>query len=106
MFKTLIAAGALIILFGANDVWATERCQDLTGKYDCPGCEARLLSNDIYKLSNGCGWTTAEPVQGNNRRWSVQPNSCWGSNAPDFYTKGNCKTLDFGGGGLWHWLSE
>jgi hypothetical protein len=97
-FHSIVFA-AILSTFVTPTAWA-QRCSDLTGKYDCPGCEARRVANNGYILSNGAGQTTAVPIQDNDSGWKVNPGPRWG--AGTFDTKDNCQTLDFGRGGLWH----
>ncbi len=96
---------AIILLCGAIQATAqvsADRC-DLSGRYDCNGCDARLVPGapDTYIVSDpGVGGNTImTPAKGVPDEWETQAKPPW----PHWIAKAieNCTGIDFGPG-KWH----
>jgi hypothetical protein len=77
------------------------RCGDLSGPYTpsgappCWNCSVETTgARNHYYITNGPCATTLFPIAGNNSKWKIAPNGCWGPGltvtaSPD------CKSLSF-----------
>jgi hypothetical protein len=78
---------------------AANRCGDLSGPYTpsggppCWNCSVETTgARNYYYITNGTCTTTMSPIAGNNSKWGIAANGCWGPGltvtaSPD------CKTL-------------
>lgn len=104
MLKGVLGAAVIIPLCFCNTrADAQTRCPDLTGDYDCGGCNALGIGNDQYIVSHAGdpgGHTTIRPDGSDPHLWIVVPGPGW-EDGGFGRTSNDCKSINFGRS-TWH----
>jgi hypothetical protein len=79
---------------------AAERCDNLSGSYNCPGCFiAGLGGNNNYQISKGAGTTTMAPINTDTSTWDVFAGPGWSQLRVT--ASRDCRVLQFTNGSIW-----